>query len=151
MTAVRFRLLVAAVVCLVAGCGDNTGPVDESLRELVGAWRVNRFEYTSQADSLRSINLAALGVSMNFTISDDGGWTLLTMQPGMVIGQVSTGRLSVQGDSIDFRWDGGPGPMMFGYDVSGDILTMSTRDAEYTFDQGGLPVPADLGIVMVRL
>ncbi|KPJ93646.1 MAG: hypothetical protein AMS18_05355 [Gemmatimonas sp. SG8_17] len=151
MTAVRLRLLVGCVVCLVAGCGDNTGPVDEALRELVGAWRVSKFEYTSQADSLKSINLAALGVSMNLTISNDGGWTLLTMQPGIVLGQVSTGMLSVQGDSIDFRWDAGPGPWMFGYDVSGDILTMITREAEYTFDQGGQPEPADLEIVMARL
>ncbi len=151
MTAVRFRLLVAAVSCLVAGCGDNTGPADEALRELVGAWRVNKFEYTSQVDSLRSVNLAALGVSMNLTVSNDGSWTLLTMQPGIVIGQVSTGTLTVRGDSIDFRWDAGPGPMMFGYEVSGDILTMITRDAEYTFDQGGLPEPADLEMVMGRL
>jgi len=150
MTAVRFKLLVVTLVCLAAGCGGNTGPVEEALRELVGAWRVNKFEYTSQADSLRSINLAALAVSMNLTISDDGSWTLLTMQPGIVIGQVSTGTLSVRGDSIDFRWDGGP-PMMFGYDVSGDILTMITREAEYAFGQGSPPEPADLEMVMGRL
>jgi hypothetical protein len=151
MTVVRFRLLIATVVCLVAGCGENTGPVDEALLELVGAWRVNKFEYTSQADSLRTVNLTALGVTMNLTISDDGSWTLLTMQPGIVIGQVSTGMLSVRGDSIDFRWDSGPGPMMFGYDVSDEILSMITRDAEYSFDQGGLSEPADLEMVMGRL
>jgi hypothetical protein len=149
------RALAALAVSgavLLSACGDgSTGPVDEELQELVGAWRAAKYEFARQDGSGEAVNLASLGAQVTVTIGDGGDWTVLITRPGMLYYDVSTGRLSVQGDTILLQWTGQAEPMSFAFDLLDNTLTMNTPDALYDFDTDGTLDPADLEMVLMRM
>jgi hypothetical protein len=147
----RLRLLYPAILFTV-GCGDDpTGPIDENLLELAGAWRATKFEYVSHDDSSERVNLASLGTMVTLTIAEDGVWTLLVTRPGLLSYQVSSGSLTVEDGSIILQWNGYDEPMTFGFELLDDTLTMETADAQYDFDTDGTRDPADLAMILLRL
>jgi len=138
---------------LTAGCGvDATGPVDQKIQVLVGAWQATKFEYLSQGETGKHADLASLGAKVNVAIGERGDWTLLITRPGMLSYQVSTGSLSsVRDSTVLLHWDGYEEPLTFFFDLMDDVLTMRTSDAQYDFDTDGMEEPADLAMVLRRL
>ncbi len=151
MTRLAAPVMLSAL--LASGCGvESTGPLDQEMQALVGAWQATKFEYLSHAESGGHVNLASLGARVNVAIGERGDWTLLIGRPGMLLYEVSTGSLSsIRDSTVLLHWEGYPEPMTFVFGLLDDVLTMRTSDAQYDFDTDGMKEPADLAMILHRL
>lgn len=138
-------LLLAAGAAATA-CGDATGI---SLDDLAGTWNASKFEFTPQTG----------GASFDI-IANGGAFTITVQATGRYTGQISflgstdnfSGTIAIRNDSLVITDDDEPNdPVVFAQTLSGNVLTITTRDAEFDFPPpDGTDDPATLVIVLIR-
>ena len=145
------RLIVCAVLTalpLVAyGCGDPAGPTED---ELIGVWIALEYEYTSQADTTRSIDLVQeAGATYTIELITGGSyrWRLNTPTGGTLRG---TGTYDVDGDRLRLTPADGGDVVVYSLRFNGIYMRLSREDAEYDFDGDGTAEPADFRLLLDR-
>ena len=139
--------MLAALPLAVAGCGDPAGPTED---ELIGVWIALEYEYTSQTDMSRSIDLVQeAGATYTIELITGGGyrWRLNTPSAGTLRG---TGTYDVDGDQLRLTPADGGDVMVYRLRFNGIYLRLLREDAEYDFDGDGTAEPANFRLLLDR-
>ena len=146
----RRWLLVAVLTALpatTAGCGDPSGPTAD---ELIGVWNGLEYEFTSQADPSRSIDLvqeAGATYTIEFMTGGRYRWRLNTPTNGTRLG---TGAYQVEGDRLQLDPADEAGLLTYRLQFNGIYLRLRREDAEYDFDGDGTLEPATFRLLLDR-
>ncbi|MEX2465816.1 MAG: hypothetical protein WD995_02835 [Gemmatimonadota bacterium] len=144
--------LILAVV-LSAGCGgaEPTGIVepDPEVEPFVGDWEASEFTVTNSADTTDPFDVTE-GGSFTINVQPSGQYTAILEFPELPTPVVEVGQMSVVGNSITLRPQGGT-PATSSYEFQGsDRLTLD-GPTEFDFNRDGTPEPGEAHIVLQRV
>jgi len=148
MRFVRKLVLVGVVGGLGAGCsGDSTGT---SLPDLVGTWHATTAVVTSVANPGTSVNLIALGATLQITFNANLSYTSTITVPGEAP-EVSNGTYVETANQLTLHDNSSSGSdtIVFGLGLSGGTLSL-TGGTPFTFNFGAGEVPARLDVTAVH-
>jgi hypothetical protein len=147
-TGVFIALVLSAV--LVVGCGDDGGPSNVTLADLVGSWVGDEFEFTNQANRAESVDLVAAGAVVIMTVASNGRYTIGAADPFGSGADLIKGSMLVEGGYLLATNDDEPGETAaFSAQLSANRLTIFTDEVDFDFDipPDGINEPADLRAV----
>jgi hypothetical protein len=135
-------LLLLSSAVAFGGCDNLTGDGNGGpLADLAGVWLATQYVMTNPADTLQSVDLIAEGEWVSIMIKADGGFTYTEYESGLPPG-TDSGQVTVEGDTLWVAIAGEPELYLLRYELSGDLLTLRTDQAEWDFDDDGTPEPA---------
>ncbi len=138
MSRAKALLLALALGGALAACtnSDSTG----ANPNVVGAWTITKFEFTSIANPSTKTDLKALGGSGTITFNSNGTWSVALTVPGQ--GSLNSNGTYTEGASsltIVVTSDNPPETVTFGLAVSGGTLSLSGGTTTFNFGTGDVP------------
>ena len=145
-------LYTAVLLLLVAGCGGSEGITggqpDPAVAPFVGDWEATEFTVTSTQNAEATFDITD-GGAFTINIQPSGLYTATVVFPQLPAPLVEIGQLTVIGNSITLRPQGGPA-VASTYTFDGpDRLTLE-GPTEFDFNDDGTPDPATAVIVLER-
>lgn len=137
-----------ALLALAPGCDDGN-PTAPGIAPLIGTWNATSALFTNRANPSQSVDVVRqLKAVITLDIRGDGRATLTLIAFGQI--QTQSGSARVEGDTLILKADDPTRPEdRFAYQLQGNTLTLQGR-SEWDFNQSGVPLPADLRLVLVR-
>ena len=147
---------------LVAACGDDQGPPDDTVAvsDLVGTWQASSHLFTDNANSTVQFDLIASGGETRMTVLASGGartWVTIGNcdagpQPPCLYYDEFDAALSISGDVLTMTpVEASRQVAHYELTLAGSTLTLVRSDATFDFTlQGGPGVPATQRIVLTR-
>lgn len=155
-------VLLLALALPVMACGDDddgTEPVDLTA-QFEGSWETQSFTYTSDADQDLTVDIAPLGLGIqSLNVTESGAFTGVLTLPGPdgnpqsqnIAGELTNVTESTM--TIDFVAEvnqAGLADLDVTYSLSGELLTFSSDDVTFDFNQDGEETAASLEVILAR-
>lgn len=140
--------LAFTLLALAPACGDGEAIAPE-LAPLLGTWNATSAVFTNKANPSQSVDVVRqLNAVITLDIRGDGRVTLTLIAFGQV--QAQSGSVRVEGNTLVLKSDDPTRPEeRFAYQLHGNTLTLQ-GESQWDFNQSGVPLPADLRLVLVR-
>lgn len=146
MSTVRI-FAIALMGAAAIACGDDDEP---SIESISGTWSIEKYEFVNAANTAERVDLVALGLTGTVNLNDNGQYVATITEPGFDPETV-TGTWSYTADTFTLQETGSSGNSQFDMDVGNDVLTLTGADAEFDFDDDGIPEPAKWNVTLERL
>ena len=146
MRSVRKLVLVGVCAGAVLGCGDSgTGPAPVNL---VGTWHATSLRVTSVAHPANTVDLHAVGVTLQVVFTSNHTFTSTFTSPGNAP-DVSTGTYAQTATSLTLTDDlsSGGDVLVFTLTSSAGALLLSGGPLDFDFGTGEEPSRLDLTLV----
>lgn len=144
-----FTLILTLLIggMLFTNCKDKSTDSNgaDDLSSLSKTWTATKYEYASKADPDTKVDLIQMGMSIQFTINDDGTYTAVVSY-GMAGQETETGTLSVADGMMTFDPEDDESYTV-DYTLSGNTLTMTDENESYDFDGDEQEEPAVMTLV----
>jgi hypothetical protein len=141
------RVLAIAVLGAAAlACGGDDEP---SIESISGTWDIVKFEYVNVENSSQRVDLVAEGLTGTVNLNDNGQYAATTEEPGFPPETV-TGTWSYTADTFTLKETGSTGDATFDMDVGNDVLTLTGANADYDFNDDGVPEAAKWNVTLER-
>jgi hypothetical protein len=147
MSRIRSAVFAAVLGGVVAACSsDSTG---NGLPNVVGAWTITKFEFTSIANPATKTDLKAAGGTGTITFNSNSTWAVAFTLPGQgVFNSNGTYTETAATLTITVTSDTPPEIITFDMVVSGSTLSLTGGTADFDFGTGD--VPAHLTIIATK-
>lgn len=145
MRAIR-ALAIALLGAAALACGDDDEP---SIESISGTWDIVKYEYVSVENSSERVDLVTLGLTGTVNLNDNGQYAATIEEPGFTPVTV-TGTWDYTVDTFTLQETGSSGDATFDMRIGNDVLTLTGADAEFDFDDDGIPEPAKWNVTLER-
>ena len=147
MKSIGTLALIGLIGSAAAACKDDT--TGTSIPDIVGSWHATTAVVTNVATPAVSVNLIALGATLQITFTASLNYTSTINLPGQQA-EVSTGTYVETATQLALHDGQNPSNVVtFSLASSGGTLTLS-GGTPFTFDFGAGEVPARLDVTLVH-
>ena len=109
-----------------------------------------KYEYVSVENSSERVDLVTLGLTGTVNLNDNGQYAATIEEPGFTPVTV-TGTWDYTVDTFTLQETGSSGDATFDMDVGNDVLTLTGADADFDFNDDGIPEPAKWNVTLERM